>query len=150
MDNYFDRLVSRERVIKRRKQKFRPNGVKFKRKIWKNHTGNYHDEERLKGPKYWRANKRIRVYNPINSHKDLTSAIDEIRIGNKNYSSYRGATGMNGLRFRVAQSWRDNGIEYKASSIAKLTLTELKAELGFGKPAYFGRSHKHSRKSRPI
>jgi len=142
-----DHLVEKARASQRRKARFNHTEYNGKRAHWVNHTGTYQDEELRKGPKYWNGHKPVLVHNPIKSYQDLATAIGLIASGDKNYTNYVGVTGINRDRLRLAQSWRDSGIDYDVSDIVRLSSQEIKIELGFGKASY-GRVYRH--KPQPI
>lgn len=144
---YLDHLVEKARASQRRKTKFNSNGHNGKRTHWVNHAGTYRDGELRKGPKYWNGQKPVRVDNPIKSYQDLATAIGLIASGDKSYSDYMGVSGINGNRLRLAQSWKDKGLNYDVSDIVCLSMSEIKEEFGFGK-ANFGKVYHH--KPHPI
>ena len=139
---YLDHLIEKARASQRRKRKFNSNGHNGVRTHWANHAGTYRDEELKRGPKYWHGQKPVRGDNLVKTYQDLSTAIRLIASGNKNYSDYRGVSGINNDRLRIAQSWRDKGKDYDVSDIVKLSIAEMKKELGFGKPR-FGRVYHH-------
>jgi len=141
-DLYLNHIIEKARASQRRKTKFNSNGHNSRRTHWVNRTGTYRDEELRKGPKYWHGQKPIRTNNPIRTYRDLSAAIGLISSGDKNLSDYRGVSGINRERLRLAQSWRDKGRDYDVSDIIKLSMTEMKVELGFGKPG-FGQVYHH-------
>jgi hypothetical protein len=134
---YLDHLVEKANVSQRRKTKFKPNGDTNRGEHWANHTGTYRDEEIMKGPKYWRGQKPVKGNNPIQSYPDLSTAIQLIAAGEKNYNNFRGvSSGINDCRLRLAQSWRDKGIGYDVSDIMRLSIDRINQELGFGRVRY--------------
>ncbi|MBW2977746.1 hypothetical protein KY331_02790 [Candidatus Woesearchaeota archaeon] len=123
-------LAQASRVRERRKQKFRPRNDNYRRKHWANHAGTFRDEERRKGPKWYHTRGIVRVHKPINSYKDLANAIKMIADGERNHDQYMNVSGLNRERLRLAQSWRDKGIEYAVSDIFKLGYWEIQEQLG--------------------
>jgi len=141
-DLCIDHLVEKARANLRREARLNHIGYNGKRAHWANHAGIYRDEELRKGPKYWKGHKPFLVHNPIKSYQDFATVIGSIASGNKNYSDYAGVTGIDRDRLRLAQSWRDKGINYDVSRIVQLSSQEIKNELGFGKASY-GRVYRH-------
>ena len=133
-DLYLDHLI--EKASQRRKIKFNSNRHNGVRTHWANHAGTYKDNELRKGPKYWHGQKPVRENNPIKTYQDLSTAIRLIALGDKSYSDYRGVSGINNDRLRLAQSWGDKGIDYDVSDIVRLSMAEIKMEFGFGKPSF--------------
>ena len=84
----------------------------------------------------------MRYHNPIKSYQDLETAIGLIAKGYKGFSDYHGVTGINVERLRLAQSWRDRGIQYDVSDIVRLSFSQIKEEMGFGKNG-FGQVYQH-------
>jgi len=142
IDLCIDDLVEKAITSRRRKIRFNHTRYNGKRTHWVNHTGTYRDEELKKGPKYWNGHKPVLVLNPIKSYQDLATAIGLIASGDKNCGDYVGATGIDRDRLRLAQSWRDKGINYDVSDIVRLNSQEIKDEFGFGKASY-GRVYRH-------
>jgi len=135
-DLYLNHLIEKARASQRRKTKFNSDGHNGVRTHWANHAGTYRDEELRKGPKYWHGQKPVRGDNPIKTYQDLSTAIGLIASGDKSYSDYRGVSGINNDRLRLAQSWKDKGRDYDISDVVGLSMAEIKIEFGFGKPRF--------------
>ena len=120
----------------KRKTKFRPELPVPRRKHRSNLTGDYHDEERKKDPKYWHKHRPERINNPIKSYGDLIEAIGAIYSGREDYSQYRGVTGINRDRLRVAQSFRHQGVTFGVYEIMHMSREEIRQQLGYGKSRY--------------
>jgi len=122
-------FVQASRVRERRKRKFRPRTNNYRRTHWANHAGTFRDKERRIGPKWYHTQGYVRVHKPINSYRDLANAIKMIASGERNHDSYVNVSGLNRERLRLAQSWRDRGIEYNVSDICKLGYWEIQEQL---------------------
>lgn len=141
-ESYLYHMIEKVRVSQRRRTKFNSNRYNGVRTHWANHAGTYRDEELRRGPKYWHGQKSTRWDNPIKTYQDLSTAIGLISSGDKSLRDYRGVSGINNERLRVAQSWRDKGVDYDVSSIVRLSMAEMKVELGFGEQG-FGKVYRH-------
>ncbi|MDP3734015.1 MAG: hypothetical protein Q8R37_02200 [Nanoarchaeota archaeon] len=135
---YLDHLVQKAEVSQRRESTVTHQHYDGKRRHCIDRTGRYHNEEFQRGPKYWKPQKPQRIPNSIRSYAELTDAINSIAAGDTNRTDYKGVTGINYERLKLAQSWKDKGKEYTLYNIICLRSEEIKEELGFGK-ARFGK-----------
>ena len=138
---YIEHLTQKVLTNKRRKADFSHEGYRGKRTHWSNHAGTFRFEDERKGPKFWHGQRPVLAPTHIGSYRDLAAAIQAIASGDKNYCQYDGTAGINRERLRVAQSWRDRGISYDVSDVVRLSLEQMRDELGFGMPRNGGKYH---------
>lgn len=134
--SYIEHLTEKAMTSARRKSKVTPTNQIRKRTHWVNRTGIYKDKELQKCPKYWKSQKPVLTYKPIQTPQDLSIAIGLIATGERDFSEYRGVTGINKERLRLAQSMRDRRWDYDISDIMELSFDKIKERLGFGKSGY--------------
>ena len=126
-----DHIVMKSKVSTRRKTKFGRNGNGYMpRTRWVNLTGVFRDEELRRDPKYWLTpSKRPIATSRLQSHNEVATAIKMIQCGERDWDEYRGVTGINRERIRLAQVLRDRKVDYDVSYIIGLGYQEIQKQM---------------------
>ena len=104
----------------RRKHKFSPDNKYSNNRFRINRTGEYKDKDLQRGSKSDFVSMQIRSYG------DFKDAIEQIAAGEKNLSEFDNVPGKYSERMRLAQSWKDQGKNFKISAIANLGDEEIR------------------------
>lgn len=124
---YIEHTLEKCYRTQRRKNKFNSKVKRYKKKHWPNRTGEFRDPDYRRGPKHYRTKPQSIPNISINGWSELRAALLDIRSGERNHDHYRGISGLNRERLRLAQSLRDKKVNYKISYIIQLNFEQIQA-----------------------